>query len=828
MNNLLPNTLNLYMRLRYQFLTLSILLAIVTQTVFSQTFIVVQGIVSDETGQPMPAVNVIHRGTTTATITDAFGKYILRVPANAVLIFSHQGYRSQEIVVKQAGELNVAMIVGMSHLSEVVVTATRSERALESIPQNVNVIGREEIDRTAATDLTDLVKKTAGVDVIQYPGLLSGIGIRGFRPQFSGINQRTLVLIDGRPAGATNLATIDMNNVARIEVQKGPASALYGSQAMGGVVNIITRKTSGEIKGRAFAGIGSFGITQGGFSLGGNVTGKVDFDASFNSYNQSKDFKIGKNNVFRDAFGWDKADRILWTETGKEDIVIDDVRGDGDTRANTNYSNYTASARLGYSIDQNWRVDVKGERFYAKGVNTPGDIEDGNLRPGLKDMDRYSSDVIARGKISSTTEVTGKFFTAREHTTNYTVLVNDTTTVRSQFVNANNNLTWFGGQVMLRQQVGAHFVTAGVDYTRAEQNNLSYTDRGAAKNVSPRSPNFDQANTGVYLQMELSFLDDRLNATAGIRYENIKYDINGIKLFRSRSKTSDVINPSIGINYNILRDLYLHTTFGTGFTTVGVFDIAGYSETRVDKVKNDGVDTVDVWIGNANLKNQQSATVDAGVRYTNNTSGISADVTWFHTQFENNVVSSITQYPVERAESGAAIRNRNSYANSKGTSLRGIEFDLSYDLGIGLGKSYSLRVFAGGVYILSAEEIREIYLQPAPRTLAMHNVADFTMNYGVGFDNQKWFSTQLSGRYTGRRYDTDWSYYLSSDNAYGAGNYADIQYPSFMVLDWMVSFKHKNHAIALTLANVTDENYYEKRGYNMMGRNYMVKYIINF
>jgi outer membrane receptor protein involved in Fe transport len=817
------------MRLLYQIFILSFLLAIgLTNTAFSQTTIAVQGVVRDDAGQPVSAVNVIQRGTKTGTVTDEMGKYILHVPVNAVLIFSHQGYRSQEVIVQQAGDLDLAMVVDVSHLDEVVVTATRSERAVESIPQNVNVISREEIDKTAATDLTDLVKKTAGVDVIQYPGLLSGIGIRGFRPQFSGINQRTLILIDGRPAGATNLATIDMNNVERVEVQKGPASALYGSQAMGGVVNIITKKTNGDVKGRVFAGIGSFGITQGGFSVGGGITRTLDFDASFNSYSQSNDFKIGKSNVFRDAFGWDKADRILWAETGKQDIVVDDARGDGNTRANTSYSNYTASARLGYTISPDWRIDVKGDRFYAKDVNTPGDIENGNLSPGLKDMDRYSSDIIAKGKITGTTEVTGKFFTAREQVTNYTVSVNDTTTIRSQFVNANNQLTWLGGQAMVRQQIGKHFITTGLDYTKIEQDNLSYTDRGVAKNISPRSPNFDQSNTGIYLQTELSFLNDRLNATAGVRYENIRYDVTGTKLFPSRSKASDVVNPSIGINYNVLPNLYLHTTFGTGFTTVGVFEIAGYSETKVDKVKKDGVDTVDVWIGNANLKNQQSATIDAGIRYTSQTSGISADVTYFHTRFENNVVSSITLYPADRAESGAAIRNRNSYTNSKGTTLSGIEFDLSYDFGVGLDKSYSLRVFAGGVYILKAEEIREIYLQPAPLTLAMHNVADFTMNYGIGFDNLKWFSIQLSGRYVGKRYDTDWSYYLSADNAYGAGNYADIRYPSFMVLDWTASFKRKNHAIVLTLANITDENYYEKRGYNMMGRNYMIKYILNF
>ncbi|SKC46322.1 TonB-dependent receptor [Ohtaekwangia koreensis] len=797
--------------------------------ILAQHNLVVKGIVKDESGNPLPVVNIVQKGIATGTTSNDAGYYTMSISAHgAVLVFSHQGYKSQEVSVAAGGTIDITMIAGLEQLSEVVITATRADRFIESVPQKIKVIGREDIDKTVATDLTDLLKKTAGVDVIQYPGLLSGIGIRGFRPQFSGINQRTLLLIDGRPAGATNLATIDMNNVERIEVLKGPASALYGSQAMGGVVNIITKKTNGELKGRAFAGIGSFGITQGGFSLGGNIISKLDFDASFNSYSQSKDFKLGRNNLLRDAFDLKHANRILWTETGKQDIAVEDTRGDGDTRPNTSYSNYTASARLGYTINDKWRIDAKGDRFYAKNVNTPGDIEDGSLSPGMKDIDRYSSDVIAKGKVTSTTEMTAKFFTAREQVTNYNVSVNDSTTVRSEYISAHNQLTWIGGQWMARQQIKDHFVTIGVDYTRVEQENLSYNDLGIARNVSARSPNFDQANTGAYAQGELNFADNRLNVTAGVRYENIQYDVIGTNLFAARSKASNVVNPSAGVNYTILPNVSLHATFGTGFTTVSVFEIAGYSETKVDKNKKDGVDTVDVWIGNADLKNQQSATVDAGIRYINNKSGITADVTYFHTNFENNVISSITQYPAQVAESGAAIRNRNSYTNAKGTALTGIEFDLSYDLGIAMEKSHSLKLFASGVYILKAEEIREIYLQPSPLTLAMHNVADFTLNYGVSYDNLKWLSTRFSGRYVGRRYDTDWSYYLSADNAYGAGNYADIQYPAFMVLDWSVSVKKKNSEVALMIGNLTDENYYEKRGYNMMGRNYMLKYILHF
>ena len=72
-----------------------------------------------------------------------------------------------------------------------------------------------------AADITDVLKKNAGVDVVQYNGVLSGVGIRGFRPETSGINKRSLLLIDGRPSGVTNLATLLLDNVDRIEVMKG-------------------------------------------------------------------------------------------------------------------------------------------------------------------------------------------------------------------------------------------------------------------------------------------------------------------------------------------------------------------------------------------------------------------------------------------------------------------------------------------------------------------------------------------------------------------------------------------------------------------------------
>jgi vitamin B12 transporter len=797
-----------------------ILLLLSSTTAFSQVNI--SGTVTNEKGNALPGTNIQVKGTTDGTLTDVEGSFSLEVPENAVLVFSFQGYLRQEVPLEGRQSLQVVMKEDVRMLDNIVVTATRNKRPIENVPQKIQLISKKEIDKTIATDVTDLLKKTSGVDVIQYPGLLSGVGMRGFRPQFSGINQRTLLLIDGRPAGATNLATIGLNNVERVEVLKGPASALYGAQAMGGVVNIITKKTKGDIKGEVFGGIGSFGTTEAAFSIGGNIVQDLDFDLSFKSFNQANDFRLGGDNIFRNAFGWDKADRILWTEAGKEEVEVNDARGDGEIRPFTSYNSYVGSFRLGYDFSEKWRLDIKGDRFFAKNINTPGDIEYGSSSPGLKDLDRLGGDAILTGALSSRNRFTAKLYTSEEGSTYYRLNVNDTTTIRTQYVRSENKLEWIGGQLMDRQQFGRHFLTIGLDYNRVRQKNFSFNNRGETSTVSVRRPNYYQENIGVYVQGEMNFFKDKVNATVGLRNETINYKITGTELFPSRDETSNVVNPSLGINYNMLKNLYLHSTFGTAFTTVGIFQIAGYDETLIDKNPADGKDTVDVWIGNPGLKNQESRTFDIGLRYSGKSNALMADITYFHTIFDNNIISRVIQYPAELSESGTVIRNKNSYTNAAGTTLAGIEFDFRY----GLPKA-GIDIFASGVYILKADEIREVYLQPKPLTLNMHNVADLTLNYGLEYNKLQWFTSRLSGRYVGRRFDTDWSYYLSNENGYGTGNYADILYPAFMTLDWVNSFQLKNYELSLLINNLTDENYYEKRGFNLMGRNYMLRFKIS-
>ena len=140
---------------------------------------------------------------------------------------------------------------------EVVVTGRRVETRLAETPQKVEVIDATDIERTVAADLTDVLKKNAGVDVIQYSG--RALGHRHpWIPSAVLRHQQALAAADRRPAVRRHQSRPRscLDGVERIEVLKGAASSVYGSSAMGGVVNVITRQSRGKIGGTARLGRG--------------------------------------------------------------------------------------------------------------------------------------------------------------------------------------------------------------------------------------------------------------------------------------------------------------------------------------------------------------------------------------------------------------------------------------------------------------------------------------------------------------------------------------------------------------------------------------------
>ena len=131
--------------------------------------------------------------------------------------------------------------------ADVVVSAEAAPEPSASLGAAATVIDESEIERTKASSLVDLLRTVPGLDVVQSggPGGVTSLFLRGTS------STQTLVLVDGVPLnspyfGGTDLSAVSTANVERIEVVRGPFSALYGSEAIGGVVRIFTRRVRGR------------------------------------------------------------------------------------------------------------------------------------------------------------------------------------------------------------------------------------------------------------------------------------------------------------------------------------------------------------------------------------------------------------------------------------------------------------------------------------------------------------------------------------------------------------------------------------------------------
>ncbi|MDT6962842.1 TonB-dependent receptor [Cupriavidus sp. SZY C1] len=144
-------------------------------------------------------------------------------------------------------------------LPTVVVTGTRSEKTLDETPVRTEVVDRQEIERTHARTLKDALENVPGLQLREIHGK------SGYEVTLQGMtSDQVLVLIDGLPISASTGSTVDVSQyllteVDRVEVVKGASSAQYGSSAMGGVINVITRPIDKGFSGAVTADAGSYG-----------------------------------------------------------------------------------------------------------------------------------------------------------------------------------------------------------------------------------------------------------------------------------------------------------------------------------------------------------------------------------------------------------------------------------------------------------------------------------------------------------------------------------------------------------------------------------------
>ncbi|MEG2877783.1 MAG: TonB-dependent receptor [Comamonas sp.] len=161
-----------------------------------------------------------------------------------------------------------------SALDTLVVTAAREAQPLRTVTADMSVIDRAAIERSGATGVADLLAQVPGVQITRNggPGQTTSVFLRGMG------NQHTAVFVDGvrfnsqELQGGAAWAALPLAQIERIEILRGPAAAIYGSDAMGGVVQIFTRRGDGPLRAYAEAGLGNLGTSKisTGLQGGGN------------------------------------------------------------------------------------------------------------------------------------------------------------------------------------------------------------------------------------------------------------------------------------------------------------------------------------------------------------------------------------------------------------------------------------------------------------------------------------------------------------------------------------------------------------------------------
>ena len=194
-----------------------------------------------DTRAPVAGVSITVVRTNVSTITSADGSWRLNAAAGQLIRAQHVGYAPLERLLDSDGSVELLLEPTAVPLNDLVVTAARRLQRLKDAPVAIELIDEREISQSGAADVAGVLLERTGIDV--QAGMPSGSGamLQGFG------SERVLILLDGQPltgrlSGNFDLTRLPSSVIERIEVVKGPQSTLFGSDALGGVINLITRQ----------------------------------------------------------------------------------------------------------------------------------------------------------------------------------------------------------------------------------------------------------------------------------------------------------------------------------------------------------------------------------------------------------------------------------------------------------------------------------------------------------------------------------------------------------------------------------------------------------
>jgi vitamin B12 transporter len=517
---------------------------------------------------------------------------------------------------------------------QVVVTGSASREPVSSLASTVQVIDQMTIERSTATTVTDLLSELGVAFIGKWTPAQTQINLRGAtnEPQGREFRSQIIVLINGRRSGTSNLSKLSVDDLRRIEVLRGASSLLYGSQAVGGVINLILKDglTAPGVEAE-FTG-GSFGLATGTAGWGAQF-GRVDVRLSGHAGRQGDYDSGGDSPLPMTNTAWEQRGAtfsIGFVPDDRQRLAVHlrtdgmyDVGFRGSAWDTDNFEN-----RLNRSLDviyqrsaanQRWTLNLSGYRF--------SDVDDMH----------WGSEIVRNAQ--------------NRPAPGYDIDDNDRTNTGTGFkatstlIPMQNNTVWAG---------------LDGDWTRLRSTRIRVPVPGAANTqIPPFDNNADTRNLGVFAETAHRLLEDRVTLRGGLRYDSAHLGILETPNFPTlvpRSETVDAMTYRAGVVARVAPATHVRFGIGSGFRAPTA------SELAADFTAPQGGQQV----GNPDLDPERSRNLEVGVLTA--VGRASADLVFFKTDLTDRIALT----PIDG--------NRSIWTNRGTSDISGMEWQLRSDL----------------------------------------------------------------------------------------------------------------------------------------------------
>jgi iron complex outermembrane receptor protein len=429
-------------------------------------------------------------------------------------------------------------------MEQVVVTATRYEETVSTVPANVSVIEEKEIANSTAKDIPGLLRMHGGLQVTDVTG--NG---RSYRVDLRGSGEtaqsNTLVLVDGRRINQADLSGTDwtlipLDRVKRIEIIRGArGSVLYGDNASGGVINIITKEGKG-FGGGADAGWGSYDAYKAGAYLSGSqerfsyaLSGRYYSSDGYrdNSQTRAKDLGTNLSYDFGELARLNLSAGYHQDDTGLPGALKESELAAGISRRATTHPDDFADV-------DDYYVKLKPEVFFAKDALFQIDLS-------YRERESLAFSSFSGGSFTGDTNIE-------------TLIASPQVLIQKPVMGFQNNLT------------------LGLDYVKAEEgivNNLLFLDLPSIGRFT-----LEKENLGFYVHDEFYLLEG-LAFSAGFRRDGVEYRFQP----STPSETDfDENLLTLGVNYKFFRNSHVYMSFSEGFRYPVLDEIFNFQSNTID------------------------------------------------------------------------------------------------------------------------------------------------------------------------------------------------------------------------------------------------------